>query len=303
MHRPFAIVCAFIVLVTLGCSDDPTASDEYQTLMSEHDALAGELDGVDQMRQQLFYERNDLEQANTGLRRELEATIAERNATDPNDPSTACSVELARCEELLSPLDDDGEWPPSSPAVWSPAYSGFRTVEATLPVVVYAPYASEMTVNGVDADDDWSPYFVATVPLEEGDNVLDIDAGGEVIQMLVVRDSALVRRYGRVLDAFVEWDAATGTDWFLGIDYGDMDLEPDYGTGDFDTGAVIVEFGELTASTPLIIDSAYSSRIILTDPQSIVDYFWYESPPTDVWNVLLDGDTIVQIEGPMPLGD
>lgn len=303
MRRLVVIACVLLGLVLVGCSGDPTASDEYQTLESEYDALAGELNGVDQMRQQLFYERNDLEAANEALEQELEAVIAERDAITAVDPSEACTDKLARCEEMLSPPDDGEEWPVSSPAVWSPSYTGYRTVEATLMAVVYAPDAATVTVNGVDAGTDRSPYFFVEVPLVEGDNVLEVVVGDDTMQVLVVRDSNLERRYGRVLDAHAEWDAEKGTDWFLGIDYGDMDLEPDYGAGDFDPGDVIVEFGELTAATPLIINSAFSSKVILTSPRAIVDYFWYESPPTDVWNVLLDGDTIIQIEGPMPLGD
>lgn len=307
LHRPFAVVCALIVLATVGCSDDPMASDEYQTLEAEYAALAGEMDGIDQMRQQLFYERNDLEESNAGLKQELEAMMVEGDAIAAVEPSEACTDKLARCEEMLFPPDEGEEWPPSSPALWFPPTPWYVTESATIEVMVFAPESSEVLIAGLDVEPGgrWvgdNAVFIHDVPLAEGRNPIEIIADGEPLIATIERDSSLIRRFGRVLDSRAEWSESR-TDHFLGIDYGDMDFEPEYGQGDFEAGDVIVEFVQLTPTSVAVVTSPYSSKIILTGEDDIWEYFSYEVSHFDPWSVLLDGDTLIQIEGPIQLGD
>jgi len=307
LRRLVGIVCALIVLLVVGCSGDPTASDEYKTLEGEYGALAGELDGIDQMRQQLFYERNDLEEANAALKRELEAMTVERDAIAAVDPSDGCTDKLARCEEMLFPPDEGEEWPPSSPALWFPPTSWYVTESDTIEVVVFASASSVVLIAGLEVESGgrWAvgnAVFIREVPLAEGPNPIEIVADGEPLLATVERDSGLTRQYGRVLDSRVEWSESR-IDHFLGIDYGDMDFEPDYGQGDFEAGEVIVEFAQLAPTSVAIVTSPYSSKLVLTGEDDIWEHFSYEVSHFDPWSVLLEGDTIIQIEGPIPLGD
>lgn len=306
--RPVLIACVLVALVAAGCSRDPTASDEYQTLQSEYDTLAGAMDGVDQMRQQLLYQRDDLLAINEQLDQELAAVIAERDAMAAADPSEACTDKLVRCEEMLFPPIDDEEWPPSSPAVWFPSSGGYVTNEPTILVAVFASQSVIVTVNGTVAtqsSDDWvggNAIFSAEASLAQGPNDITVVAGDEVFDLVVVRDPSLLRRYGRVLDIKEVWDEGS----YLGIDFGEMDLVPDYGQGDFDPGEVIVEFYRLVPSTMAIISdgpAAYDETRLVGTESILADYFYTGDCGHNVWNFLLDGDTIVQIEGPVPLGD
>lgn len=279
-----------MIAVVGGCSSSDAEFAEFAADIDKVEARAESLE-------------TQLVAAEETIRQQVEELAEAQQSLDAGTTRADgwCEEKLAHCEEMLFPRESM-EWPESTPAVWSPPHTGYRTAEPTITVVVYAPDSLAMAVNGVTADPESSPYFWVEVPLVEGDNQLVVETDDGELRMLAIRDSSLVRRYGRVLDALAEWDES-GTDWFLGIDYGEMDLEPDYGQGDFETGDVTVEFGELLPSTTVIVQSPYSSKEIITGPEAIADYFRYESPPTDVWNVLLDGDTIVHIEGPMLLGD
>jgi hypothetical protein len=156
--------------------------------------------------------------------------------------------------------------------------------------------------------------FWAEVPLTEGENNLTITVATaeieETLDLQVVRDSGLVRSYGRILDTRA---SDTSRAWDAGVDFGEIDLEPDYGRADFEAGEVVVEFYPMAAGAVAMINWPYDEML---PPQvrgrdEIWDMLNFNLEPdhpyqpvarTWVWSILIDGDKIVQLET-VALGD
>lgn len=274
-----------VLMLATGCSPtEETGTDvtgEVARLQTEISALEDELESASEV---IGAQRDALE----------EARVAAAETVD-SEPERCCE-ELARCCGATS--DPTDQVVSGEPTIWSPPHSGYQTEAAAITVVIIGPDDDRVTVNGMVADieDSAGPEstYSLEIPLDEGPNRLDMTIGENDVAWSVIRDSSLVRRYGRVLDPRRE---------SLGIDYGDMDFQPEYGAGDFDPGDVVVEFADVPASARVITTSAYSSMVIITGQKAIADFFLDVSPPTDVWSVLLRDNSIVHLEGPVPLGD
>lgn len=223
-----------------------------------------------------------------------EARVAAESAA-AREPGPCCE-ELARCCGMT--IGPPNQVVAGQPIIWFPPHSGYHTEAEAITVEIIASDGADVSVNGLVpvVDDRAGPESTYSIDLslDEGPNRLDIAIDDKNVSWSVVRDSSLNRAYGRVLDP--RRDA-------LGIDYGEMDLEPAYGQGDFDPGVVVVEFADVAASTNVITTSPYTSRVIITGQQAIFGFYHNDSAPTEVWSVLLRGNEIVHLEGPMPLGD
>lgn len=294
MGRILSVLTMFVLVA--GCSTSASVEDrtaEVDRLEAEVEVLETQLEAAEEV---IRTQQEEFEEARR---------IANISASVADDE--ACLDKLSRCEEMLFPPDEDEEWPPPSPALWFPPTPSYITESDTIEVVVFAPESSQVSIAGsvVESGGRWvggNAVFVHDVPLAEGRNPIEIVADGEPIPATVERNSSLTRQYGRVLDSRAVWSESR-TDHFIGIDYGDMDLEPDYGQGDFEAGEVIVEFVQLTPISVAVVTSPYSSKIVLTGEDDIWEYFSYEVSHFDPWSILLDKDTLIQIEGPIPLGD
>ena len=312
-------VCALAVMVAAaGCSTGGESVSE--SVASDVELLRGQVDRLEE-------ELASAEAANRDLTVHLEeASAAAEVVADDAEAGVQCLERLARCEELPSPPDDE-EWPPPSPDVWFPPRSGFVTNEPSITVVVFAPESATVTVNEAVAEpssDRWAGgnrLFTAAVPLREGANTVGVVVDAETTLLDVVYDAGLVRRYGRVLDSRGTVLPAGSTErgvqpgcgfgeenacvlYELGVDFGEIDLEPEYGQGDFEPGQVVVEFKRLTPSTIAPITTHAGTELLLEGSEMIWEFFSHgETTHFDVWNFLLDADAIVQIEGTVPLGD
>lgn len=237
-----------------------------------------------------------------------------------------CLAKLEQCEEILFSSDRAEDGPSDEPAVWFPNLAGHVTNEAEVTIVAFADADADVTVAGFEATPfDWGPSgyrpFLVVVPLEEGSNSLDAVVDSEPFTITVIYDPSLVRRYGRVLDTramllpagsiepgveegcgFAEDQACVVYE--LGIDFGEMDLEPDYGQGDFSPGEIDVEFLRLTPSVAVATADFGGPNDGLAGSEEVWNFFGHGNTTLfDVWNFLLDNDLIVQIAGPLPLGD
>jgi hypothetical protein len=194
-----------------------------------------------------------------------------------------------------------GVWP-QAPDVWYPAASPYLTIDSAIEFRLYARRDATVQVGAIVAEpvQDWAggnAMFVATIGLDEGPNTIPVDVDGVITDITVVRGPSWQRRYGRVLDTW-------GHDLELGIDFGEMDLEPDYGQGDFSPGEIAVVFKPLADDIVLIDSPFWEWETITRGDDAVWEYFAYgEGSHMDVYNILLDGDTVLQLEGPVPLGD
>jgi hypothetical protein len=194
-----------------------------------------------------------------------------------------------------------GAWP-QAPDVWYPAASPYLTVDSDIEFRVYARRDATVQVGSITAEpvQDWAggnAMFVATIGLDEGPNTIPVDVDGAVTDITVVRGPSWQRGYGRVLDTW-------GHYLELGIDFGEMNLEPDYGQGDFSPGEIAVVFKPLARDVALIDSPFWEWETITRGDDAVWEYFAYgEGSHMDVYDILLDGDTVLQLEGPVPLGD
>ena len=315
MRYILGLLC--ICVVGLGCSGAGSVEDR----LAEVERLEGELAALElQLELSEAVVEDQLRELEDARR------IADAGAATGGDGE--CLEKLARCEELLFPTDDSDVWPPPSPDVWFPPASKFVTNESAITVEVFAAESARVTVSGVastQSSDGWvggNAIFYTEVTLDVGINVVDVRVDGDLIDSLEVQyDPGLVRRYGRVLDSRatilppgstdvgVEEGCGSGEESAcvvdeLGIDFGEMDLEPDYGQGDFEAGDVAVEFYRLTPTSAAFITTHTGEELILTGASEIWDFFsWGETNHFDVWNILINDNTLVQIEGVVPLGD
>jgi len=212
------------------------------------------------------------------------------------------------------------------PAVlWLPP-GGYRTNEASVPIAVMSPRGWTVTIDGAvvepEVGDSGLVRMISTeVNLDEGVNRITIFAvsnSGEErdLSISVTRDSSLVRRYGRILDNRVDPDR--GWAWYAGIDFGEMDLEPEYGQGDFDTGDVAIDFHPVAHDAIGIFTDAATGfsiygqdRLVLIGDEIRDIFYGFHGHPerldgdphTWVVDLLLDDDEITQFIGPVPLGD
>ena len=315
MRYILGLVC--VGLIAVGCSGAGSVEDrsaEVERLESQLAALEIQLELSETVVEDQLRELEDARR------------IADTAAANGGDRE--CVEKLARCEELLFPPDDSDVWPPLSPDVWFPPASEFVTNESAIKVEVFASESASVMVSGVastQSSDGWvggNAIFYTEVTLDVGANVVEVRVDDELIDSLEVQyDPGLVRRYGRVLDSRatilppgstdvgVEEGCGSGEDNAclvdeLGIDFGDMDLEPDYGQGDFEAGDVAVEFYRLTPTSAAFITTHTGKELTLTGASEIWDFFsWGETNHFDVWNILINDNTLVQIEGVVPLGD
>ena len=223
------------------------------------------------------------------------------STTQPSPPTTRPIPEPDSSQVPVGGTERRDDWP-QAPDIWSPATSPYLTLDPAIEVRIYARRDATVQVGAVTAEpvQDWAgghAMFIATIELDEGPNAIRVDIDGIVTDLAVVRDSSLQRRYGRVLDTW-------GHYLELGIDFGEMDFEPDYGQGDFFPGDIAVDFKPLASDVVLIDSPFWEWETVTRGDDSVWEYFAHgEGSHNDVYNILLDGDTVLQLEGPVPLGD
>ncbi len=235
--------------------------------------------------------------------------------TSTTTTSTAASTTTApgpasTTTEPVDPLMLDQPATFESPSVMYPIRSPYLTNDATVFVSVMAPDPATVTINGLDVEP-WQPWaggnmaFAADLALEEGVNDLEIvvttDEGEETLELQVIRDSQMIRRYGRILDVRFSDTAPTG--WLAGVDFGEvLDFSPEFGRIDFEPGEVIVEFLPFSRDTRAIIHTLHADGgPTELSPQAFLRRF--ESCSIKwLWNILIDDGEIVQLES-VPQGD
>lgn len=192
---------------------------------------------------------------------------------------------------------------PQAPDIWHPDFSPYITVEPQIQISIYADADAEVMINTESAEivGDWwyrRAEFWGTVNLDAGSNEIVVTINSGETELSIIREPTFEHVYGRVLD--------TWTGGELGIDFGEMDFEPDYGQGDFFPGQIVVEAKQLDPKVVLIYqpERGWDWPLAIQGDGPVWDFFTYgDSRNHDVWNIILNGDTIVQIEGPIPLGE
>jgi len=218
--------------------------------------------------------------------------------TESAEPKIEWPCATWPCEDSVR----NDRWP-QSPDIWHPDFTPYVTNDPEIQISVYAAADSTVAVNSIAAEpvQDWAndkAMFWATINLDVGSNTLIVTIDNAATELIVNRDPSLERAYGRVLDTWTYGE--------LGIDFGEMDFEPDYGQGDFFPGAVDVDSKQLDRNVVLIHkpERGWDWPIAIRGEETVWNFFTYgEARNHDVWDILLDGDTIIQIEGPIPLGE
>lgn len=215
--------------------------------------------------------------------------------------TTVTTTSLASTTTTLVIFDSEPDWP-QAPDIWHPVFSPYLTIDPDIEFWIYAADTADVFVGSVAAEpvQDWAggkAMFVATVRLGEGPNAIDVNIDGVVTEFTVVQDPSLQHMYGRVLDTWARHLE-------IGIDFGEMDFEPDYGQGDFFPGEVVVDFKQLSSNVVLINNPFWEWESVTSGDDTVWDYFAHgDASHNDVWNIILDEDTVLQLEGPIPLGD
>jgi hypothetical protein len=243
------------------------------------------------------------------------ATVATTTTTVVAPATSTPTTSAGTSTTTIAPV----EFEPESPAILLPPGSPYLTDHESTEVLMLAPASATVTINGMDmtARQPWvggNMSFSAEVPLIEGENNLTITVASagieQTLDLRVVRDSGLIRGYGRILDTRAS-DASRA--WEAGVDFGEIDLEPDYGRADFEAGDVVVEFLPMAADAVAMINWPYNEmlppqvrgRDEIWDMLNLnlePDHPYQPVARTWVWSILIDGEQIVQLET-VALGD